>query len=147
MTRIQLEPALTPTQALAAATGYGWSVLPHDNGGFFAQSDKHCMTVVFNEDRTFRCASIRQGADGMAAMVPEDLVVGRLARHGKPLHPTTSGEGPDCRRCGKPTGKWWLWGTGPEGDDRALCPACDAVVTEQALALPERQAPSEEKTG
>lgn len=26
---------LTPERARAAATEYGWSVLPHDNGGFW----------------------------------------------------------------------------------------------------------------
>lgn len=91
MTRIQLEPVLTPTQALAAATGYGWSVMPHDNGGFFAQSGEHCMTVVFNDDRTFRCADIRQG-NGMLVMVPEGDVVGRFARHGRTLRPAGSEE-------------------------------------------------------
>lgn len=90
MTRI--ESRLTPTQALAAATGYGWSVLPHDNGGFFAQSGGRRMTVVFNDDRTFRCAYIQQGANSTLAMVPEDLVVGRFARHGKPVRPAGSEE-------------------------------------------------------
>lgn len=84
MTRLPFEAALTPDQAHAAATAYGWSVLPHDNGGFFAQLGEHCMTVVFNDDRTFRCAHIQQGANSMLAMVPEDLVIGRFAQHGRP---------------------------------------------------------------
>ncbi len=53
-------------------------------------------------------------------------------------------EGPDCRRCGKPTGKWWLSDAGTAAEHRMLCASCDAADTERALKLPVR--PDEEST-
>lgn len=79
------EPRLTPTQARAAADGYGWSVLPHDNGGFFAQSGEYRMIVVFNDDGSFRCAHVRKGRDGMDMDLMEGAVVGEFAMHGRPV--------------------------------------------------------------
>lgn len=46
--------------------------------------------------------------------------------------------GPDCRRCGKPTGKWWLQGAGTDADHRRLCSDCDAAEMQRAFALPVR---------
>lgn len=76
---------LTPEQARAAATSYGWSVLPHDNGGFFAQSGQHRMIVDFNEDGSFRCAHVREGRDGMDQALMEGAVVGEFAMRGRPV--------------------------------------------------------------
>lgn len=90
MTRI--EPRLTPDQAHAAATAYGWSVLPHDNGGFFAQRGEYRMIVTFAPDGSFRCAQVRKGFDGMAMMLTEGDVVGAFARHGSPQRPAGSEE-------------------------------------------------------
>lgn len=94
MTYLPLTPVLTPTQALAAATGYNWSVTPHDNGGFFAQSGEHRMIVTFAPDGSFRHANVRKGFDGMAMMLLEGDVIGALARHGSPERPVTSKEQP-----------------------------------------------------
>lgn len=85
MTHFAADTVLTPAQALAAATGYGWSVVPHDNGGFFAESGTHQMTVVFEEDRTFRCAHVRQSFNSAPVAVSEGGVVGRFAEYGRPL--------------------------------------------------------------
>lgn len=92
MTHTPLEPALTSTQARAAATAYGWSVLPHDNGGFFAQCGQHRMIVTFAPDGSFRAADVREGRDEMAMALMEEAVVGELARRGNPLRPVGSEE-------------------------------------------------------
>lgn len=86
MTYLPLEPVLTPAQALAAATGYGWSVIPHDNGGFHAQSGGHRMTVAFNEDGTFRHADIAESQYGTLTIVDEAWVIGRFVQHGRPAN-------------------------------------------------------------
>jgi hypothetical protein len=84
---------LTPDQARAAAKGYGWSVLPHDNGGFFAQRGQHRMIVTFAEDGSFRHAEVREGRDGFAVSLLEGDVVGQLAMRGAtPERPTGSEE-------------------------------------------------------
>ena len=92
MTRIPLEPALTSKQARDAAAAYGWSVLPHDHGGFFAQRGQHCMVVTFAPDGSFRAADVRDGHDGMAMALVEGAVVGELARRGNALRPVGSEE-------------------------------------------------------
>lgn len=53
-------------------------------------------------------------------------------------------DGPNCRRCGKPTGKWWLSDAGTDADHRRLCPSCDAAEVQRAFSLPVR--PGEEPT-
>jgi hypothetical protein len=86
-------PALTSDQARAAATSYGWSVLPHDNGGFFAQRGQHRMIVTFAEDGSFRQAEAREGRDGFAVLLMEGAVVGELAMRGAtPERPAGSEE-------------------------------------------------------
>jgi hypothetical protein len=80
----RIENRLTPDQALAAATAYGWSVLPHDNGGFFAQSGEHQVVVAFNEDRSFRHGQVREGGDGIALFLEEGTVVFAFMQHGRP---------------------------------------------------------------
>ena len=83
-----ITPALTPEQARAAATGCGWSLYPHDNGGFHAQRGQHQMIVTFDEHRDFRTATVQEGRDGFAEMLTEDAVVGALARFGAgPVRP------------------------------------------------------------
>jgi hypothetical protein len=143
MTYLRLDPVLTPTQALAAATAYGWSVLPHDNGGFFAQRGEYRMIVVFNEDRTFRAAHVQRGRGGTMTLVPEDFVVGRFARHGRPLppHPDDHGEVvqqltdeqvADLRRQFRERNEQYA-ALGPTQDPAAPlphCPACDAEAVD-----------------
>lgn len=140
MTYLPLTPVLTPTQALAAATGYGWSVLPHDNGGFFAQSGEHRMTVVFNDDRTFRAAHVRRGFSGTMTSVPERLVVGKFAEHGRPLlpHPRDPDEGvqqltaeqvTDLRRQFRERNERYA-ALGPADDPAAPLPSCPACGAE-----------------
>lgn len=85
-------PSVTPTEARAAAASYGWSVVPHDNGGFFAQSGEHRMIVVFNEDGSFRRAHVREGRDGMDMTLLGGAVVGALAQYGRPRSPAISEE-------------------------------------------------------
>lgn len=85
MTYLPLTPALAPTQALAAATGYGWSVTPHDNGGFFAQSDQHQVVVAFNEDGSFRHAQVREAGAEIALFLTEETVVYALMQYGRPM--------------------------------------------------------------
>lgn len=85
MTRLPLTPALTPTQALAAATGYGWTVTPHDNGGLFAQHGQHQMIVAFNEDGSFRHAQVREAGDEIALFLEEGTVVATFVQHGRPV--------------------------------------------------------------
>ncbi|MCX5253584.1 hypothetical protein OOK27_05275 [Streptomyces canus] len=85
-------PTLTPEQARAAATGYGWSLFPHDNGGFHAQRGPHQMIVTFDEHRVFRTATVQEGRDGLSRMLTEDAVVGAFARFG--AGPVRSDEGP-----------------------------------------------------
>lgn len=92
MTRIPLEPALTSTQARAAAAAYGWSVLPHDNGGFFAQCGQHRMVVTFAPDGSFRAADVREERNEVAMALMEGAVVGELARRGNALRPVGSEE-------------------------------------------------------
>lgn len=53
-------------------------------------------------------------------------------------------EGPDCRHCGKPTGKWWLSDAGADAEHRMLCASYDAADADRALGLPVR--PDEEPT-
>ena len=81
---------LTPEQAHSAATGYGWSVLPHDNGGFLAQRGPHRMIVTFDEHRAFRCAHLREGVDGFEQSLTEGAVIGQLAMRG--AGPRSDGE-------------------------------------------------------
>lgn len=78
------EPRLTPVQALAAATAYGWSVLPHDNGGFFAQADRNQMVVAFNEDGSFRHAQVREGSSEVPLFLEEGTVVYAFMQYGRP---------------------------------------------------------------
>ena len=85
---ITIAPTLTPEQARAAATGYGWSLFPHDNGGFHAQRGPHQMIVTFDEYRVFRTATVREGRDGLEMILAEGAVVGALARFGAgPVRP------------------------------------------------------------
>ena len=53
-------------------------------------------------------------------------------------------EGPACRRCGKPTGRWWLSDAGTDAEHRMLCASCNAADTRRALGLSAR--PDEEPT-
>ncbi|MFK0140700.1 hypothetical protein [Streptomyces murinus] len=86
-------PTLTPDQARAAAASYGWSVLPHDNGGFSAQCGQWRMIVTFAEDGSFRHASVKEGRDGFEASLMENSVVDALAMRGTaPERPTSSEE-------------------------------------------------------
>ncbi|MFM9616838.1 hypothetical protein ACKI14_02610 [Streptomyces turgidiscabies] len=78
------EPRLTPTQALAAATAYGWSVLPHDHGGFFAQVGQHQMVVAFNEDGSFRHAQVRERDGEVPLFLEEGTVVFAFTQYGRP---------------------------------------------------------------
>ncbi|MFJ5967904.1 hypothetical protein [Streptomyces sp. NPDC093060] len=79
---------LTPEQARAAATGYGWNVLPHDNGGFFAHRGPHQMIVTFAPDGSFRHASVREGANGPEQLLPEGAVIAELVMRGAgPVRP------------------------------------------------------------
>lgn len=70
---------LTPEQARAAAEAYGWSVLPHDNGGFFAQRGEYRMIVTFDERGTFRHASVCEGLDGFPLSLLGGAVIAQLA--------------------------------------------------------------------
>ena len=83
-TRPPTAPTLTPTQALAAATSYGWTVLPHDNGGFFAQSGGNQMVVVFNEDGSFRHAQVREPDAEVPLFLEEGTVVFAFMQYGRP---------------------------------------------------------------
>lgn len=70
---------LTPDLARATAAAYGWRVLPHDNGGFFAQRGQAEMTVTFAEDGSFRHADVREGRSGFPLFLMEGAVLGELA--------------------------------------------------------------------
>ncbi len=89
MTRLPFEPSrtstLTPPIAFAAATFYGWSVIPHENGGFFAQHGKYRMIVTFAPDNSFRHADVRKGFNGIGMELTEGDVIDTLARHGNPV--------------------------------------------------------------
>lgn len=84
MTDFAIKPRLTSEQVLAAARSYGWEVVPHSDGGMFAACGAHRMIVAFNEDGTFRAASIRQGLEGLALSLMKQEVLGQLAQHGRP---------------------------------------------------------------
>lgn len=83
---------LTPELARAAATEYGWSVVPHDNGGFFAGRGPHRMIVTFNEHGAFVHASVCEGIDGFQVALIEGAVIGELAVRG--AGPVRPGEEP-----------------------------------------------------
>lgn len=73
---------LKPEQARAAAAAYGWSVLPHDNGGFFAQRGPYQVIVTFAPDGSFRCAFVREGVNGSENSLLEGAVISELAMRG-----------------------------------------------------------------
>jgi hypothetical protein len=90
MSDFTIDPSLTSELAREAAAAYGWSVLPHDNGGFFARRGHHRMIVTFDECGVFRYASVREGLDGSDESLMEGAVVGALAMYG--AGPVRSGE-------------------------------------------------------
>lgn len=84
---------LTAVQARAAADAYGWEVMSQDRNGFMATSGQWRLNVVFEDDGAFRHASAKQGANGFEEFVPESMVVGRFAQHGRaPERPASSEE-------------------------------------------------------
>jgi len=73
---------LTSEYARAAAAEYGWSILPHDNGGFLAQRGPRQVIVTFAPDGSFRHASTQKGLNGLAEFLLEGSVVTALAQYG-----------------------------------------------------------------
>jgi hypothetical protein len=73
---------LVSAPARAAAAEYGWSILPHDNGGFLAQRGPRQVIVTFAPDGSFRHASTQEGLNGLAEFLLEGAVVATLAQYG-----------------------------------------------------------------
>lgn len=87
MNDFTISPGLTPERARAAATTYGWGVLPHDHGGFLAECGRHRLVVTFAPDGSFQTADIREGFGGESEPLSETDVIGTLARYGSPVRP------------------------------------------------------------